>query len=217
MKTLFKIFAVIILISLTANAQGKLSLGFNGGLASPSGDFGDIYKSGFGGNAVLSFTLTDNILLSGSVGYYTLDFDNDKLSEMTEGSGVDVSVDAPISIIPIMVGGKYLLATGKFKPYVTAELGIHSMSIDEAAVTINGEKFVFKESASETKTAWAIGAGAYINLSEKIDLEISAKYNGNGSEASKSSTTINGGTITTESSTSTLTFLTLLAGINIAL
>ncbi|OGU34548.1 MAG: hypothetical protein A2068_07745 [Ignavibacteria bacterium GWB2_35_6b] len=217
MKTLFKIFAVIILVSLTTNAQGKLSLGFNGGLASPSGDFGDIYKSGFGGNAVLSFTLTDNILLSGSVGYYTMDFDNDKLSEMTEGSGIDVSVDAPISIIPVMVGGKYLLTNGKFKPYVTAELGIHSMSIDEAAVTISGERFVFKESASETKMAWAIGAGAYINLSEKIDLEISAKYNGNGSEASTSSTTTNGGTVTTESSSSTLTFLTLLAGINIAL
>lgn len=217
MKTLFKIFAVIILISLTVNAQGKLSLGFNGGLASPSGDFGDIYESGFGGNAILSFQLTDNILLSGSVGYFTMDFNNDKLAEMTEGSGVDVSVDAPISIIPVMVGGKYLLTTGKFKPYVTAELGIHSMSIDEAAVTINGEKFVFKESASETKTAWAIGAGAYINLSDKIDLEISAKYNGNGSEASTSSTTIDGGTFTTESSSSTLTFLTLLAGINIAL
>lgn len=146
-----------------------------------------------------------------------MEIDNDKLQEKTAGSGIDISIDAPISIIPVMVGGKYLLSTGSLKPYVTAELGIHSMSIDEAAVTINGQKIVFAESASETNAAWAIGAGAYLKLSDKIDLEISAKYNGNGSEAGTSSTTSNGGTVTTESSSSTLTFLTFLAGINIAL
>lgn len=217
MKNVIKIFAIILLISLSANAQGKMSLGFNGGLASPGGDFGDIYKSGFGGNGVLTFKLTDNILISGSVGYYKMDIDNDKLQEKSAGSGVTINADAPLTIIPIMAGGKYLFATGKFKPYVTVELGVHSMSIDEASITINGEKLIFAKSASETQTAWAIGAGAYIGLSPKIDLEISAKYNGNGQEASQSSTTVNGGTITTESSSSTLTFITLLAGINIAL
>lgn len=146
-----------------------------------------------------------------------MDIDNDKLQEKAAGSGVTISAEAPLTMIPIMAGGKYLFATGKFKPYVSVELGVHSMSIDEASATINGQKFVFTESASETQTAWAIGAGAFIGLSPKIDLEISAKYNGNGQEASQSTTTTGGGTVTTESSSSSLTFLTLLAGINIAL
>lgn len=217
MNKLSTILLIIFFASTTLIAQGKMSLGFNGGLASPSGDLGDIYKSGFGGNGILSFNLTDNIMLSGSVGYYTMDVDNSELESRFAGSGNTVSIEAPLTFIPLMVGGKYLLGTGSFKPYLAVELGIHSMSIDEVAVTVNGQKTVFVKEASQTETAWAIGAGAYISLSKKIDLEISAKYNGNGAEAGTSSTTVSGGTVTTQSSSSSFTFLTILAGINIAL
>ena len=217
MKTITKILTLLIFVSVITNAQGKLSLGFNGGLSSPGGDFGDIYKGGFGASGILSYNLSDNILLSGSVGYYSMNVDNEKIKSLTEGSGDDINVDAPLTIIPIMAGAKYLFATGQFMPYVSLELGVHSMSINEASAVINGEKMIFAKSVSQTKTAWALGGGAYVNLSDNLALEISAKYNGNGAEAEKSSITTSGNTVTTESSSSTLTFLTIFAGINFAL
>lgn len=217
MKNLIRIFAVLLFASVITNAQGKLSLGFNGGLASPGGDFGDIYKSGFGGNGVLTFNLTGNILLSGSIGYYTMDIDNDKIREKAGSAGNNLSIEAPMTIIPIMVGAKYLFSPLIVKPYVSVELGLHSISIDEVSVTSNGQKTVFVTEASQSETAWAIGAGAYISVAPKIEIEVSVKYNGNGSEAGTSTTTTSGNTVTTESSSSSLTFLTVLAGINFAL
>lgn len=217
MRKYIMFFTAVLMFATMSFAQGKIGLGFNGGIVSPSGDLGDIYKSGFGGSGVLSFKLTDNILLSGTVGYYSMNIDNDKVLEKAGLSGSNIELDAPLTIIPVMVGAKYLFSTLIVKPYVSLELGIHSMSIDEASATVNGTKVVFAKNASQSETAWAVGAGAYISISPKLELEISAKYNGNGAEAGTSSTTSSGSTVTTESSSSTFTFLTLFAGINIAL
>ena len=218
MKKILSVLVITILFSTSLFAQNK-QFGFGGGIASPAGDMGDIFKSGFGGTATFVYPLSKSLLLTGTVGYYTFDMDenyfNDRL--ITLNVTTTVEVDAPISIIPIMAGIKYTLASGKIKPYLSAELGFHAVSLTAQSVTANGKSYDIQQEASETKTAWGFGAGLMIGISKNIDLDINAKFNGNGVELgqSQSTTTTTGSSTTTisESSSSTATFLTISAGI----
>lgn len=205
----------ILVFTVSVNAQSKFSLGIDGGLASPSGDVGDIYDSGFGLRISGHYPLSTNLSLFGSVGYYTWQFKQDYFDDLTGGT-VDVEVDAPLTNIPIVVGANYFLSSGKFKPYLSLELGLHMLSVDSPTISAQGQT-IETESASESGAGWGIGAGFLYEFSPSLSLDVIAKFNGNNHEFSQTSSSSNGGSVSSSSSSSTMTYLTISGGVRIVL
>jgi len=162
MKKIFSILIVSFLFSGLLTAQSKISIGFNGGAAIPTGDFGDGFDLGWGGNALFVFHISPNADLTASAGYISW-------------SGKD-SVDATFSSIPVLFGAKYLFGSDKVHGYGSAELGVHFTTLDLPEIDL-GAGEVFGGKQSNTYFGWAIGAGLLYNINEKIDLDFNVKYN----------------------------------------
>ena len=167
MKKLFSVLVVLVFFTGLINAQGKISLGVNGGTAIPSGDFGDDFDLGWGGNALFVYHISPNADITGSAGYL---FWNAK--DMEDGTSSDVT----FSSIPVMIGARYLFGKEKFFGYGSAEIGAQFTTLDLPEVDL-GEGEVFGGSESNTYFGWALGVGALYKINEKIDLDLSAKYN----------------------------------------
>jgi hypothetical protein len=204
-------FLFVLFFATTITAQSKMSLGIDGGLASPSGDVGDIFESGFGLRVTGHYPLSSSFELLASAGYYSWSAKEDYFEDILPGS----KVDATLTNIPIVVGANYFLISGKFRPYLTLELGLHLLSV-EVPSTSNGVE-VNNTSASETGTGWGLGAGFLYAISPKLDLNLIAKFNGNNYEFSQASSSSNGGTVTSTESSSTMTYLTVSGGVRITL
>jgi|MudIll2142460700_1097286.scaffolds.fasta_scaffold14494_4 opacity protein-like surface antigen len=162
MKKIYSVLIVLFLFTGLINAQGKIALGFNGGAAIPTGDFGDDFDMGWGGNALFIYHISPNADFTGSVGYITW-------------SGKD-SIDATYSSIPVLIGVRYLFGKEKIFGYGSAELGAHFTTLDLPEIDL-GEGEVFGGSESNTYFGWALGAGLLYKINEKLDLDFSAKYN----------------------------------------
>jgi len=161
-KKIFSVLVVLVLVSGLINAQGKISIGVNGGAAIPTGDFGDGFDLGWGGNALFVYHINPNVDLTGSAGYITW-------------SGKD-SINATYSSIPVLLGIKYLFGKEKVHGYGSAELGVHFTTLDLPVVDL-GEGETFGGTESNTYFGWALGAGLLYNISDKVDIDFSAKYN----------------------------------------
>lgn len=182
-------------ISFASFSQKKVSVGINAGAAVPMGLFGDAVSTGFGGNASGEYPVSSHIDLTLSAGYLTWSFD-------FSSTGLPASQlpEATISAIPIMAGMKYYFIEGSFKPYAALNLGMHMVT---AKSTLNGQS----TDSTQTKSGWAVGAGFLASLSENIDLDVSAKLNGNGAEVVK------GDKSSGNYESETITFFGILAGI----
>ncbi len=167
MKKILSVLVVLVLFTSLINAQGKISLGVNGGAAIPTGDFGDDFDLGWGGNALFVYHISPNADITGSAGYL---FWNAKDAE--DGTAINVT----FSSIPVMIGARYLFGKEKFFGYGSAELGVHFTTLDLPEVDL-GEGETFGGSESNTYFGWALGAGVLYKINEKIDLDLSAKYN----------------------------------------
>ncbi len=219
MKRLLLTIMLLISITTLSTAQSKFGTGINAGIALPNGDFGDVYNLGFGGGASLTYDLAQEWQLLASAGYYRFSFNDDLFNDFLKSIGVNetVDVEAPLSLIPIMVGGRYFFTQGEFKPYATAVVGIHIMSVSAEDVKISGQTYDVNTTETQTKGAWGIGLGFLYKVAPKIHLNLDAKFNGNSSEVSQTTSSQEGDTTTEETSTSTTTFITILAGIQIQL
>ena len=170
MKKFLAVLFVVFLFAGFINAQGKMALGFNAGIALPMGDFGDGYDMGFGGNALFVYHASPNADVTFTAGYLTW-------------SGKDSS-DVTFSSIPVMVGGKYLFGKGKFNPYVVGELGAHFVTVDLPEYEFLGE--TYGGSTSETYFGWGAGAGFLYQIGNNMDLDVNARYNSISSEGGAS-------------------------------
>lgn len=164
MRKILSALLVAFLVAGFINAQGKMALGFNAGVALPMGDFGDGYDMGFGGNALFAYHANPNVDVTLSAGYLTW-------------SGKDALDGLNFNSIPVMVGAKYLFGKDKFHPYIAGELGVHFVSVDLPEYEFEGETFG-GGSSSDTYFGWGAGAGFLFQLGSNMDLDVNAKYNG---------------------------------------
>jgi opacity protein-like surface antigen len=171
MKKLLFIIVLGLLFSSFINAQGKMGVGVQAGIALPMGDFGDGYDMGFGGNATFAYHLNPMVDITGSIGYLTW-------------SGKDG--DYTFSSIPVLVGIRYYFGQGKFHPYVTGELGMHFTTVDVPSVVIYGIT-VGGGSASDSFFGFGAGAGFLYQLSPTLDLDVNAKFSNISSSGGSSS------------------------------
>ncbi len=209
-----KITTIIYLVlfsSIFTFGQNKLSLGIDAGIASPSGDFGDIYESGFGARISGHYPLSKSFNLFASAGYYTWSFKEDYFEESNPGSNVDAS----LANIPLVAGFNYFILNGKFRPYLTIEVGLHLLSFDQPTVS-EGIEVTYSD-LSESVGGWGIGAGFLYELSPKLSLDVLAKFNGNSNEFSQTRTESGFGFFSEETTSSTMTYLTISGGVRISL
>jgi hypothetical protein len=213
-----KIKLTVLFIILTGSfisAQSKFGIGIGGTFLSPTGDFADVYESGFGGTVALTYDLSNNLQLSLTSGYSQLSFNNDKINEMLSAFGFDVNidVDSKLKLIPVMAGVKYFLTESEFRPYASADLGLHIVSISASSVKVAGETYDAVAEESKTSAAWGIGAGFLYKISPVISIDVNAKINGNNLEVGTSNSYSGSGYSYSETSKSTTTFFTVSAGI----
>lgn len=217
-KIKFTILVLIVAASFIS-AQSKVGIGIGGVFASPSGDMGDMFKSGFGGLGSVTYDVSKSLQLSLTTGYMSFGFNNDFFNDQLKEAGINVTVDvdATLAIIPIMVGGKYFLSQENFKPYLAAAAGVHISEITAKSVTVGGVTMDAIQEASETKGAFEAGVGFLYKLSPKLNLDINGKINFNGTEFKKERTTTSGSVTTTETSESTAMFFSIYAGLQLEL
>lgn len=136
----FTIVTSLAIVLLACNAFAQLrALEIGGGMALPMGSFGDLAGTGFGasGRAFYEREGLDNIMFTGSVGFYP--FGGKEYTLFGLSSGYEWSW----TVIPIMSGGRYYFgeAEAKTRMYVGAEIGIHIYSVslqDNDGNTIDG-------------------------------------------------------------------------------
>jgi len=169
MKQLLSIVLLAVLFTGFINAQGKMAVGVQAGVAIPMGDFGDGYKMGFGGQGNFAYHINPMLDVTGSIGYLTW-----------SGKEADYS----FSSVPVMVGARYAFGKGNLNPYASGELGLHFSSFSVPEVVIPGFGTIGGGSSSSTDLGIALGVGFLYQLSPKLDLDINAKFNNIFSEGS---------------------------------
>ncbi len=203
----------------TLRAQTKLGIGVEGAYLSPTGDFGNVYKSGFGGLASLTYNVTNNIQLSLSSGYSQFSFNNDQFNQLLNdflnafGATANVNINSNLKIIPVMLGGKYFFTSTTFKPYAALDLGLHIVSVSGTSVQVNGQTINAVASQSKAVTAWGLGVGFMYQVAPKVCINVNAKINGDNLEVGTNFSESGTGYSSSQSSTSTVTFLSVNAGL----
>lgn len=116
-------------------------------IALPLGDFGEVYTLGYGASGAYELGVSDNLGVTGTIGYILLAPDSD-ISDFVKRA----------SMMPIQVGANYYLDQRGSGLYAGAQVGIHNMSvttedIEILGVTIEGET----ESESDLSLAPQVG------------------------------------------------------------
>ncbi|MCC7231698.1 MAG: outer membrane beta-barrel protein [Bacteroidia bacterium] len=139
--------AVCLLGTTPAFSQsGRFSIGLEG--AFPTGDFGDAAGTGFGASVRYEHPVSDNIALTGTVGYITFG------SKTESVPGFEYKFTW--SMIPVQVGAKYYFSEMMNGFYGAVELGIHASSA-KSTVTIMGTEVSNTASSSDFSYAPEIG------------------------------------------------------------
>lgn len=127
----------IILFACNAFAQIR-ALAVGGGVDLPTGTFSNSAGTGFGGSvrAFYEYEGLDNIMLTGSVGFYS--FGAKEFNVFGFSSGFEYKW----TVLPITSGGRYYFGEqdAKTRPFVGGEIGIHifSVSLQDEDNTISG-------------------------------------------------------------------------------
>lgn len=170
MKKMFLVLIAVLCLSNFLMAQGKMGLSVQGGVALPTGDFGDVAGTGFGGSVTFMYEVSPMLAITGSAGYTTWGPKED----LPDG------FDYSLATIPVLVGARYTFGKGNFLPYISAELGMHFLS---STVEILGQEY----SDSESKFGFAPGVGFYYAFNQKTMLDVNVKYNSISTEGSSTS------------------------------
>lgn len=162
-KILFTVLAILCIVSFT-NAQKKMAISVQGGIALPMGDFSDgEWKMGFGGTGTFIYNVNEHLGITGSAGYLT--WSNDVLDNAT------------FTDIPILGGVRYSFGKGNFKPYILGEIGLHMLGYkyETQSYSYMGYTSGGEIDESESKFGFGFGAGFMMPLG-KMNLDVTAKY-----------------------------------------
>lgn len=150
-KTVVLAVALVVLSAGMASAQ-KLSIGPIAGFTLPMGDFGDVSGAGFHIGATGDYELSGGFSVGGDLLWHRTSGKSDYEKELS--AAVGQPVDVTISIIPIVVHGKYTFpGDSRYKPFVKAGLGLYhvGLKVDAGSLGDNTD--------SQTKVGFNIGGG----------------------------------------------------------
>jgi|GEM_PF-1985767 len=198
MRKLCVVFCVMLVFVMGGTAlagEMKPSVSLGGQLAMPMGDFGDLWKMGFGGNGRFGMQFSPKLEAGVTVGYSSLSFDEDgaliamglaEYEEYLDLLGITVGASGgDMTMIEIISDIKFFIPVGTedapFKPYLTGVAGINMVSIDdlsmEFASTVLGMSVSFDIPAGDkTAAIFGVGAGFEYMFSPKAGFWVDAKY-----------------------------------------
>lgn len=150
--------ASVVALSLVAapTAHAQVGVGVSAGLSLPTGDFGDIVKSGYSVNGLVGFTMPLSPLgFRGEVGYNSWD------GKTNAGlDGVTASSLSGTGNLVLQVPGMIVA-----KPYLIGGVGAHRFKLDAGGTN----------NAAETKFGWNVGAGLNFGLGT-LSTMVEARY-----------------------------------------
>jgi len=183
-----KLFFTVLLVLLTINStysQSKFAIGLNGGLSFPVGEFTRYYEIGYGGNAHFFYALSEDFLLSLTVGYDLWNVDQDAINKKLAEEEINfmLELDSQFRIIPFYIGARYYLAKGKHRPFFSIDFGGYTYEFKLSGIANNvipdadfpGGPLQEREETG-TQTSLALGLGYFYKISKHVYLEIHSKY-----------------------------------------
>jgi outer membrane protein W len=159
----FTMTALVLLVSASASAQSKMSVGAGFDIMLPVGSFGDSWGTGFGGTAEFDYAFTQNSSVTGKTGYLTW-----------SGKNLPSGVSATYGGVPLLVGVRYyphliLSATGSIRPYGHLELGLMFGSV-------SGSGHILTITESKTDFTIVPSLGVEIPAGSNGAVDISVRY-----------------------------------------
>jgi hypothetical protein len=153
--------ALVLLVSASAPAQSKMSVGAGIDIMLPVGSFGDSWGTGFGGTAEFDYAFTQNASVTGKTGYLTW-----------SGKNLPSGVSATYGGVPLLAGIKYyprFMPQGQVRAYGHLELGLMVGSVSGSGHILT---------ITEPKTDFTIvpSLGVEIPAGPNGAVDISARY-----------------------------------------
>ena len=133
------------------------------------GNFGEVWANATGGYVGYGMFFARHNTLNFQVGYLHY-----KLKDGLENDAADLSV------IPLLIGGRYFFIDARFMPYITFMNGINIISQTIGFHVDEEENIHFDdESGDETlvRYAWQVGFGIMINIVSSLNVDLAVKYN----------------------------------------
>lgn len=153
-------------------AAGEWTIGLNGGVASPLGDFKDAAKLGFMGGVSFDYMVTENMAL-GADGSFISNKGSDLLNDgLTLAAGVPTTAK-----FTMMQGGAHLkymfpmASESSMSPYVVGGLGIYNMKSK-----VESTNALFTGDVSESKFGARGGLGFMYKTSEKVGIGVEGNF-----------------------------------------
>ena len=184
MKLLFGVLLTLFSFS-SIYSQSKFAIGANGGLSFPVGEFTRYYEVGYGGNAHFFYGISEDFLISLTVGYDIWNVDQDAINSKVAEEGINFmfELDSHFRIIPLYVGARYYLARGKNRPFFSIDFGGYSYEFKLSGRAVNvipDANFpggpIADRKETGTQTSLALGFGYFLRITKQLYFEINSKY-----------------------------------------
>ncbi|HEX7571973.1 MAG TPA: outer membrane beta-barrel protein [Bacteroidota bacterium] len=159
------VIAIVVLMSMSANAQEKMSVGAGVDIMIPVGSFGDSWGTGFGGTAEFDYAVRPNFSFTGKIGYLTWSAKN-----------LPTGWTASYSGVPLLVGVKWyprFIPQEGVRFYGHLELGIMAGSVSASGPA---GRYVYVGKGSQTDFTIVPSVGIEIPAGPNGAVDISARY-----------------------------------------
>jgi outer membrane protein W len=165
--------ALMLIVASNAHAAGVV-IGVNGGILKYTGDFGDGWKTGFGGGATVDYMVNEmwavgaNFALSQS----KHDDDGEDAAVVYPGTGLTGTISDKFTLTDFGVNGKYMfpMKEAPIHPYVVAGVGMYS---GKEKFETDGYSEEFK---TDSKFGFRGGAGATWMANEQFGVGIEGNF-----------------------------------------
>ncbi len=211
----FFLFFLLVVLTVSTNAQEKYGMNLKVGSAVPMLSFSDIYDANVSAEIGLLMPFSKNLQFTLNTGYYKWNLNNAKFNSVNENTQVDYyDIEAPIDAFPLTIGLRYKLLDSKAIPYLIGEFGFYyykqklSGSYIQNDVTYPAPEL----ENSGFSTIFAFGFGFAYPFSENVHFDAAAKFNGALKSQKIDVSDDNNGL---NSASNVSYFLTIMGGINI--
>ena len=211
----FFLFFLLVVLTVSTNAQEKYGMNLKVGSAVPMLSFSDIYDANVSAEIGLLMPFSKNLQFTLNTGYYKWNLNNSKFNSVNENTQVDYyDVEAPIDAFPLTIGLRYKLLDSKAIPYLIGEFGFYYYKQNLSGSYIqNDVTYPAPElENSGFSTIFAFGFGFAYPFSENVHFDAAAKFNGALKSQKIDVSDDNNGL---NSASNVSYFLTIMGGINI--
>jgi hypothetical protein len=174
--------SVLLLVSNLMIAQSSMGLSFQAGGFFPVSSFSNIYENGLGGSVSLFFKTSRSFEIGISGGYTKYNYNTTGLNNEASdqlGTEIQISLDAPLTIIPVMLSGRYIFESSRVKPYIIGEIGAHYVQMDFPSFQLGNQTVDLGGTPSDIVVGFGAGLGFLLKLERGLYIDINGKFNGN--------------------------------------